>query len=84
MMEVPILKTWLHSVVVDALESALVDPGQISFNPGAAKQDAPGPDGGKDSSLAQGVLIVTLSLTSGRIRIFSLFRMDSIRYVRFK
>lgn len=67
MMEVPILKTWLHSVVVDALESALVDPGQISFNPGGAKHDAPTPDNDKNNSLAQGVLIVTLSSAIGKL-----------------
>lgn len=32
MMEVPVLKTWIHSVFMDALETALVDPGRFHIN----------------------------------------------------
>ena len=31
MMEVPVLKTWIHSLVMDALTHALVDPAKLEF-----------------------------------------------------
>ena len=31
MMEIPLLKSWIHSVVMDGLTQALVDPGKIDI-----------------------------------------------------
>lgn len=63
MMEVPILKTWIHSVIMDALETSLVDPGKIHLNLSSSKHTAPGVE--KGVSVAQGVL--TLTLTASQI-----------------
>ncbi|XP_011496650.1 PREDICTED: tricalbin-1-like [Ceratosolen solmsi marchali] len=60
MMEVPLLKTWIHAVVSDALASWLVDPGHFELDLRA--QDRPGP--GFDcvpSGVPQAVLTVSLS-----------------------
>ncbi|XP_043477779.1 uncharacterized protein LOC122508474 isoform X2 [Leptopilina heterotoma] len=60
MMEVPLVKTWIHAVVSDALASWLVDPGHLELDLRA--QERPGP--GFDSvinSIPQGVLTVTLN-----------------------
>ena len=32
MMEIPVLKSWLHSLVMDGLTSALVDPGKVDID----------------------------------------------------
>ncbi|KAL7288878.1 hypothetical protein TKK_0016848 [Trichogramma kaykai] len=60
MMEVPLLKTWIHAVVSDALASWLVDPGHLEIDLRA--QDRPGP--GFDClplTTPQAVLTVSLS-----------------------
>ncbi len=31
MMEIPVLKSWIHSLVMDGLTQALVDPGKIDI-----------------------------------------------------
>lgn len=31
MMEIPLLKSWIHSLVMDGLTEALVDPGKIDI-----------------------------------------------------
>jgi hypothetical protein len=31
MMEIPLLKTWIHSFVMDSLTQAMVDPGRIEI-----------------------------------------------------
>ena len=31
MMEIPLLKSWIHSVVMDGLTQALVDPGRVDI-----------------------------------------------------
>jgi len=61
MMEIPVLKTWLHSAVLDGLESALVDPGHLSFCPSGVRSDAPSSFNEADKGYAQGVLLVTVS-----------------------
>ena len=38
MMEIPVLKSWLHTLVMDGLTQALVDPGKIDI-----KVEATGP-----------------------------------------
>ena len=38
MMEIPILKSWLHTLVMDGLTQALVDPGKVDM-----RVDATGP-----------------------------------------
>ncbi|PNF42532.1 hypothetical protein B7P43_G08114, partial [Cryptotermes secundus] len=61
MMEVPVLKTWIHSLVMDALVTALVDPGKLDVNLTCHDRPTPGQDMG--DTVAQGVLTVTLSAT---------------------
>jgi Ca2+-dependent lipid-binding protein len=61
MMEVPVLKTWIHSLVMDALVTALVDPGKLDVNLTSHDRPTPGHDIG--DTVAQGVLTVTLSAT---------------------
>ncbi|XP_076042292.1 uncharacterized protein LOC143026116 isoform X6 [Oratosquilla oratoria] len=58
MMEVPILKTWLHSVVMDALATAWVDPGQLEVNLQTSEGVVPTHSAG--SLRAEGVLTVTV------------------------
>lgn len=31
MMEIPVLKSWIHSLVMDGLTQALVDPGKVDI-----------------------------------------------------
>ncbi|XP_053973613.1 uncharacterized protein LOC128873790 isoform X2 [Hylaeus volcanicus] len=60
MMEMPLIKTWIHAVVTDALASWIVDPGHLEMDLRA--QERPGPR--LDSianSIPQGVLTVVLS-----------------------
>ncbi|XP_049764744.1 uncharacterized protein LOC126094274 [Schistocerca cancellata] len=66
MMEVPVLKTWLHSLVLEALVSALVDPSSLELNlsPSNAPPRPPGRDG-TEAAQAKGVLTVTVSVLSG-------------------
>ncbi|XP_017880570.1 uncharacterized protein LOC108625242 isoform X2 [Ceratina calcarata] len=60
MMEVPLIKTWIHAVVTDALASWIVDPGHLEMNLRA--QERPGPKfDSVDNSISQGVLTVILS-----------------------
>uniref|UniRef100_T1JGR7 C2 domain-containing protein n=1 Tax=Strigamia maritima TaxID=126957 RepID=T1JGR7_STRMM len=59
MMEVPGLKTWVHSLVMDALTTALVDPGKLDVN--ICPVDGYVPSHCLTNSLAQGVVTVTLS-----------------------
>ncbi|KAK8377710.1 hypothetical protein O3P69_013981 [Scylla paramamosain] len=66
MMELPVLKTWLHSLVMDALSTAWVDPGQLEIN--IHTSDIIVPETRAGDTLAQGVLTVilwTLKGTSG-------------------
>jgi Ca2+-dependent lipid-binding protein len=62
MMEVPLLKTWIHSVVMEALVTSLVDPGKLDVN--LVPADRPSAGRGPGDTLAQGVLTITLSLPS--------------------
>jgi len=59
MMEMPLIKTWIHAVVTDALASWLVDPGHLELNLRARERPGPGLDS-ITSSLPQGVLTVVL------------------------
>lgn len=59
MMEMPLIKTWIHAVVTDALASWLVDPGQLELNLRARERPGPGLDS-MTNSLPQGVLTVVL------------------------
>ncbi|XP_046821749.1 tricalbin-1-like isoform X2 [Vespa crabro] len=60
MMEIPLIKTWIHAVVTDALASWLVDPGHLELNLRA--QERPGPVlDSLANSIPQGVLTVVLS-----------------------
>ncbi|XP_047478110.1 uncharacterized protein LOC125031428 isoform X1 [Penaeus chinensis] len=63
MMEVPVLKTWLHSLVMDALASAWVDPGQLEIN--IHSSEAFVPEQRTGDALAQGVLTVILWTQKG-------------------
>ncbi|XP_058799438.1 uncharacterized protein LOC131668950 isoform X2 [Phymastichus coffea] len=60
MMEVPLLKTWIHAVVSDALASWLVDPGHLEIDLRAQERPGPGFDCTANST-PQAVLTVTLS-----------------------
>ncbi|XP_033211411.1 uncharacterized protein LOC117169247 isoform X2 [Belonocnema kinseyi] len=60
MMEVPLVKTWIHAVVSDALASWLVDPGHLELDLRAQERPGPGFDTVMNS-IPQGVLTVTLS-----------------------
>ncbi|KAJ8683012.1 hypothetical protein QAD02_018804, partial [Eretmocerus hayati] len=66
MMEVPLLKTWIHAVVSDALASWLVDPGHLELDLRAHERPVPGFDAASvaHSTPAQAVLTVSLSLIS--------------------
>ncbi|XP_076303310.1 uncharacterized protein LOC143221730 isoform X2 [Lasioglossum baleicum] len=60
MMEMPLIKTWIHAVVTDALASWIVDPGHLEMNLRA--QERPGPRlDFMANSIPQGVLTVFLS-----------------------
>ncbi|XP_014211162.1 uncharacterized protein LOC106641296 [Copidosoma floridanum] len=59
MMEVPLLKTWIHAVVSDALASWLVDPGHFEFDLRATERPGPGFDC-LPVTTPQAVLTVTL------------------------
>ncbi|XP_015190898.1 PREDICTED: extended synaptotagmin-2-B isoform X4 [Polistes dominula] len=60
MMEMPLIKTWIHAVVTDALASWLVDPGHLELNLRAQERPGPGLDS-LSNSIPQGVLTVVLS-----------------------
>ncbi|XP_012280537.1 tricalbin-1 [Orussus abietinus] len=60
MMEVPLVKTWIHAVVSDALASWLVDPGHVELDLRAQERPSPGLDC-LNNAIPQGVLTVTLS-----------------------
>jgi hypothetical protein len=60
-MEVPILKTWIHALVMDALVTSLVDPGKLDLN--LTRHDRPTAGQDVGGTLTQGVLTVTLSVT---------------------
>lgn len=60
MMEMPLIKTWIHAVVTDVLASWIVDPGHLEMNLRA--QERPGPRlDFMANSIPQGVLTVFLS-----------------------
>ncbi|XP_043263343.1 tricalbin-3-like isoform X4 [Colletes gigas] len=60
MMEMPLIKTWIHAVVTDALASWIVDPGHLEMDLRA--QERPGPRlDSVANSIPQGVLTVVLS-----------------------
>ncbi|XP_059473484.1 uncharacterized protein LOC132195473 isoform X2 [Neocloeon triangulifer] len=63
MMEVPLLKTWIHSVVMEALVTSLVDPGHLDVNLVAA--DRPSAAHGPGDTVAKGVLTITLTMGTG-------------------
>jgi len=59
MMEMPLIKTWIHAVVTDALASWLVDPGHLEMDLRARERPGPGLDS-VTNSMPQGVLTVVL------------------------
>lgn len=59
MMEVPLLKTWIHAVVSDALASWLVDPGHLELDLRAQERPGPGFD---CAPLATPQAVLTVSL----------------------
>ncbi|XP_046627251.1 tricalbin-1-like isoform X1 [Neodiprion virginianus] len=60
MMEVPLVKTWIHAVVSDALASWIVDPGHLELDLRAQERPGPGLDCVPHDT-PHGVLTVTLS-----------------------
>ncbi|XP_063216806.1 extended synaptotagmin-2-like [Bacillus rossius redtenbacheri] len=61
MMEVPLLKTWIHSLVMDALTTVLVDPGKVDVN--LMLRERPPVAREADNTVVQGVLTTTFSTT---------------------
>lgn len=74
MMEVPVLKTWIHSVFMDALETALVDPGRLHINVSGNKMN-PGVNNWVAS--AQGVLSISVSTSQLGLNISNNCQFDS-------
>ncbi|XP_048513229.1 tricalbin-1-like isoform X3 [Athalia rosae] len=64
MMEVPLVKTWIHAVVSDALASWIVDPGHLELDLRAQERPGPGLDC-VPNDVPHGVLTVTLSQSNG-------------------
>ncbi|XP_076387531.1 uncharacterized protein LOC100880539 isoform X3 [Megachile rotundata] len=60
MMEMPLIKSWIHAVVTDALASWIVDPGRLELNLRARERPGPKVDS-IANSIPQGVLTVVLS-----------------------
>lgn len=60
MMEMPLIKTWIHAVVTDALASWIVDPGHLEMDLRARERPGPNLDS-IANSISQGVLTVVLS-----------------------
>ena len=60
MMEMPLIKTWIHAVVTDALASWIVDPGHLEMDLRARERPGPRFDS-TANSIPQGVLTVVLS-----------------------
>ncbi|XP_070578494.1 uncharacterized protein [Ptychodera flava] len=61
LMEIPILKGWIHSLIVETLTTELVDPGKLDIKivPEAGFE----PEKAKQKSTANGVLTITVSGT---------------------
>lgn len=78
MMEMPLIKTWIHAVVTDALASWLVDPGHLEINLRARDRPGPGLDS-VNNSVPQGVLTVVLC-QNGYPGKCSLKRLSSIPF----
>ncbi|XP_076236391.1 uncharacterized protein LOC143180510 [Calliopsis andreniformis] len=60
MMEMPLIKTWIHAVVTDALASWIVDPGHLEMDLRARERPGPKLDS-MANTISQGVLTVVLS-----------------------
>ena len=60
MMEMPLIKTWIHAVVTDALASWIVDPGHFEMNLRAQERPVPKFDS-LTNSIPQAVLTIVLS-----------------------
>ncbi|CAH1793049.1 unnamed protein product [Owenia fusiformis] len=59
LMEVPILKSWMHNLVMDSITSALVDPGKVQMKLGSTGPTYRPTDTNK-KKLGQGALKVTI------------------------
>lgn len=62
-MEMPILKSWIHSLIIDAVVMPFVDPGKLDIKIVSDEYLVPSEDARR--ALAQGVLTVSLSITGG-------------------
>ncbi|KAK2187825.1 hypothetical protein NP493_153g05005 [Ridgeia piscesae] len=60
MMEIPLLKSWIHSVVMDGLTQALVDPGKVDIRTNSTGPTK-APAKSKNRAKACAVLTVTVS-----------------------
>lgn len=60
MMEMPLIKTWIHAVVTDALASWIVDPGHFEMKLRAQERPEPKFDS-LTNSIPQAVLTIVLS-----------------------
>ncbi|ELT88133.1 hypothetical protein CAPTEDRAFT_221179 [Capitella teleta] len=79
MMEIPVLKSWIHHLVLDGLTTALVDPGKWEI-----RMESVGPTKiparPRHRANAQGVLTVTLSAHETKANVF----MEDTRYCQLR
>ncbi|KOX69793.1 Tricalbin-1, partial [Melipona quadrifasciata] len=75
MMEMPLIKTWIHAVVTDALASWIVDPGHFEMNLRAQERPEPKFDS-LTNSIPQAVLTIVLSQNG-----YSAFTADEVRWL---
>ncbi|KAK9299933.1 hypothetical protein QLX08_007168 [Tetragonisca angustula] len=75
MMEMPLIKTWIHAVVTDALASWIVDPGHFEMNLRAQERPVPKFDS-LTNSIPQAVLTIVLSQNG-----CSAFTADEVRWL---
>ncbi|XP_078593526.1 uncharacterized protein LOC144871656 isoform X5 [Branchiostoma floridae x Branchiostoma japonicum] len=96
LMDVPVLKTWLHSLLMDGLITSLVDPGKMEiklaspdsdqeFRPELSRRDSkehtfPYHDISLAENQAKGVLAVTLSSVPPKLNEFAQVFMEETRW----
>ncbi|XP_060817891.1 uncharacterized protein LOC132908177 isoform X1 [Bombus pascuorum] len=76
MMELPLIKTWIHAVVTDTLANWIVDPGHLEMNLRAQEQPGPRFDS-LTNSIPQGVLTIVLSQNGNSAPIIA----DEVRWL---
>ncbi|XP_066279923.1 uncharacterized protein [Branchiostoma lanceolatum] len=81
LMDVPVLKTWLHSLLMDGLITSLVDPGKMEIKLASPDSDQEfRPELSRRDSKAKGVLAVTLSSVPPKLNEFAQVFMEETRW----